>query len=76
MMRLPPWCSAGTMFVRYRVRSFMEVMPIVTYGPLERVESKEYMIILSLNCIDASVVAAETKIIYLFYNSPETLKIT
>ena len=55
MIGLPPWCSASAMFVRYRVLSFQEVMQIVTYGLLERVENSENMIILSLNGSDASV---------------------
>ena len=55
IMGLPPWCSASAMFVQHRVHSFQEVMRIVTYGLLERVENSENMRIQTLNGSDASV---------------------
>ena len=55
MMGLPPWCSASAMFVHYRVHSFQELLRIVTYSLLERVENSQNLLTVRLNGSDASV---------------------
>lgn len=57
LMGLPPWCSASTMFVHYRVHSFQEIKRIVAYGLQARVENSESIILCSLNSSDASIVS-------------------
>ena len=53
MVGLSPWCGASAMFVR----SFQEVMRILTSGLLERVENSEKMIFVSLNGIIIIIVS-------------------
>ena len=53
LMRLPPWSSASSMFVQYKVRSFQEVLRIVTYGLQVRNESISNVMLRNLDGSDA-----------------------